>query len=139
MRASLMAAVRANDTAVVQKLVEDGADANIRTSPNGWSALHYAVRNGNSEMVQVLLKAGADPNYFGTMEGQRGTVLSVRPLGLARAAFDLVSLVPPSRIEGTLRHAGLDDPALLKSLKDSTAADRYRKVVEVLKAVTKDT
>jgi hypothetical protein len=32
----------------------------------------------------------------------------------------------------------LDDPALLKSMKDPVAADRYQKVVDLLAKVTKE-
>jgi hypothetical protein len=138
LRASLIKAVRADNTEMTKKLIKLGADANSRTSANGWSALHYAVRNGNAEIVQILLKAGADPNYLGTMEGQKNSEISLRPLVLAQAALDLVTQVPPSDIEDTLRQSGLNDPALLKSMKDPTATDRYKKVVDVLTNVTKE-
>jgi ankyrin repeat protein len=136
--ASLMAAVRDDDTEAIKKLIKKGADVNIRTSANGWGALHYAVRNGNAEAVQLLLAAGADPNYLGTMEGQTNSVVSLRPLVLAQSALDLVKLVPPDSMEDTLRKSGLDDPALLKSMTDPTAVDRYKKVVAVLAKVTKN-
>ena len=136
---SLLKAIRADDTEVAKRLIKLGADVNSRTSANGWSALHYAVRNGNAEVVQLLLSAGADPNYQGTMEGQRrDSVVSVRPLVLAEAALDLVNQVPASNMEETLRQNGLDDPALLKSMKDPRATDRYKKVVDVLTSVTKE-
>jgi len=136
--ASLMTAVKHDDTVAIKKLIKKGADANTRTSANGWAVLHYAVRNGNAEAVQLLLAAGADPNYLGTMEGQTNSVVSLRPLVLAQSALDLVKLVPPSSMEDTLRQSGLDDPALLKSMTDPTAADRYKKVVAALAKVTKD-
>jgi len=138
LRASLIKAVRSDNTELAKKLIKLGADVNSRTSANGWSALHYAVRNGNAEIVQLLLNAGADPNCQGTMEGQKDSVVSLRPLVLAQAALDLVSQVPPSNIEETLRQSGLDDPALLKSMKDPKATDRYRKVVDVLTSVSKE-
>jgi ankyrin repeat protein len=132
-----MAAVRADDTAAVRTLIENGANVNSRTSAEGWSALHYAVRNGNPEVVQLLLKAGADPNCFGAVEGQQGTVVSVRPIALAEAALDLVKQVPATQIEGTLRQGGLDDPAAVRSMMDAKAADRYGKIVDELALVTK--
>jgi ankyrin repeat protein len=132
LRASLIKAVRADNTEQTKKLIKMGADVNSRTSANGWSALHYAVRNGNAEIVQLLLKAGADPNCLGTMEGQKSAAISLRPLVLAQAALDLVTQVPPSDIEDTLRQSGLNDPALLKSMTDPNATDRYKKVVDVL-------
>jgi ankyrin repeat protein len=135
---ALMAAVRADDTQLTRNLIRAGADVNTRTSPNGWSALHYAVRNGNSDIVELLLNAGADPNYMGTMEGQSDDAISLKPLTLAEAALDLVNQVPPNNMEATLRQVGLDDPAVVNSMKDSSAAYRYRKVIQDLAKVTKD-
>jgi ankyrin repeat protein len=134
--AALMTAVKADNTQEASKLIEKGADPNSRTSPTGWSALHYAARNGNVEIVSLLLKAGADPNYSGTMEGQTGSVISLRPLVLAQATLDLVKQIPASDMEETLHQIGLDDPALLKSMKNPDAAARYQKVVDALTPVT---
>jgi ankyrin repeat protein len=134
--AALMTAVKADNTEEAKKLIEKGADPNSRTSPTGWSALHYAARNGNVEIVSQLLKAGADPNYAGTMEGQTGSVISLRPLVLAQATLDLVKQIPAASMEETLHQIGLDDPALLKSMKDPNAAARYQKVVDTLTPVT---
>lgn len=127
----LMPAVKADDTAEVIRLIGKGADANSRTSPKGWSALHYAAMNGNVEMVQALLKAGADPNYAGTKDGQ-ATSPARTPLDLAQGMMNIVSGIQPSEIEGLLRQNGLDDPALLKSAKDPNAEDRYEKIVVLL-------
>ena len=135
--ASLMSAVKTNNTEDAKKLIGKGADANSRTSPTGWSALHYAARNGNVEIVRLLLNAGADPNYTGAMEGQTGSVISLKPLVIARANLDLVIEIPSSSMEATLRQNGLNDPALVKSMSDPTAADRYQEVVDTLTKVTK--
>ncbi len=135
---SLISAVQANHTLQAEMLIRMGADVNSRTSANGWSALHYAVRNGNASVVQLLLKAGADPNYAGTMDGQFDSVVTEKPIDLARAALDLVNQVPPSQIEATLHKGGLNDPALVKSMKDKKAPERYQKVVQALTKVTKD-
>jgi hypothetical protein len=138
LRTLLIRAVRTDNTELTKKLIKMGANVNSRTSANGWSALHYAVRNGNAEIVQLLLKAGADPNCLGTMEGQKDSATSLSPLVLAQAALDLVTKIPPSDIEDTLRQSGLNDPALLKSMTDATATDRYQKVVEILVKVTEE-
>ncbi len=138
MQTSLLSAVKADNTEEAIRLINMGADANCRTSPNGWSALHFAVRNGNAEIVNALLQAGADPGYTGTMEGQTGSIISEKPMEIAQAALDLVYQVPPSSIEETLRRGGLDDPALVKSMKDPKAADRYQKIVEALAKFTKE-
>jgi ankyrin repeat protein len=136
LRMSLMTAVKADNTEDAKGFIDKGADANSRSSPTGWSALHYAARVGNVEVVQALLKAGADPNYAGTMEGQTGSVITMKPLALAQASLDIVGQVPASDMEETLRQIGLDDPALLKSMKDPKAADRYQKVVDLLTKAT---
>lgn len=137
LRTSLIKAVRADNVELARKLIKLGADVNSRTSATGWSALHYAVRNGDAEMVQLLLKGGADPNCLGTIEGQSDSADSVKPLVLAEAALDLVNQVPPSDIETTLRQSGLNDPALLRSMTDPDATDRYQKIVEVLTSATR--
>lgn len=136
MRASLLAAVEADNAADTQKLIDEGADANSRTSPTGWSALHFAARDGNVAEVQLLLQKGADPNYSGTMDGQTGNVLSFKPLTVAQASLDLVNQIPPAQMAETLRQIGLSDPALLKSVMDPTAKDRYQQVVALLTKVT---
>ncbi len=137
LRTSLMAAVRADNTEEATRLIRQGADANCRTSPEGWSVLHYAVRNGNVEVVEALLRAGADPNYAGKIEGQTEDAVPLKPLAIASAAQDLASVVPVSRMEATLSQGGINDPALLKSMKDPRAANRYQKVVETLAKFSK--
>ena len=111
-------------------------NAELLKEPNGWSALHYAARNGNVEIVQALLNAGADANYAGSMDGKANSAMS-KPLALAQGMLDVVTVVQPSEMEAKLRANGLDDPALVKSATDPKAAERYQKVVELLRAVTK--
>jgi hypothetical protein len=135
---SLMTAVRADNTAEAIKLIGKGADANSRTSPNGWSALHYAAMNGNAEIVKALLKAGADPNYAGAKDGKAGSALS-KPYSLALGMLDLVcEFNQPSDREAKLREAGLDDPVLLKNVKDSKVVEHYQDVVGLLINITKE-
>jgi ankyrin repeat protein len=133
----LMTAVKADNTEEVSRLIKKGADVNSRTSASGWSALHYAARNGNVEIVQQLLGAGADPNYAGSMEGKANSAAAMKPMILAQVSMDLLTQIPPTQIEEKLHENGLDDPALVKSLKDPNAADRYQKVIEILAPVTK--
>jgi ankyrin repeat protein len=128
---SLMTAVKADNTAEAINLIGKGADANSRTSPKGWSALHYAAMNGNVEIVQALLKVGADPNYAGTKDGQTNSAARL-PLDLAQGMQNVVSGIQPTEIEATLRANGLDDPVLLKSAKDPNAEDRYEKIIVLL-------
>lgn len=134
---ALLAAVKADNTAEALKLIDKGGDANSRTAPGGWSALHYAARNGNVEIVQALLKAGADANYAGTLDGQANSAKAVKPLPLAQGVQEVAMQVEPDQIESTLRQNGLNDPALLKSAKDPDAPNRYQKVILLLAKVTK--
>ena len=133
----LMPAVKADNTAEAVRLIEKGADANSRTSPNGWSVLHYAAMNGNVEIVQALLKAGADANYYGVKDGQANSAKALKPLSLAQGMLEVVTQIQTPLIEANLRESGLDDPALLKSATDPNAAVRYQKVVDLLAGVTK--
>jgi hypothetical protein len=135
---SLMTAVKTDNTAEAIKLIGKGADANSRTSPNGWSALHYAAMNGNAEIVKALLKAGANPNYAGAKDGKAGSALS-KPYSLSLGMLDLVcEYNQPSDREAKLREAGLDDPVLLKNVKDPKAVEHYQDVVGLLINITKE-
>src|ERR1035438_8556078 len=135
---SLMTAVKADNTSEAIKLLGKGADANSRTSPSGWSALHYAAMNGNGEIVKALLKAGADPNYAGAKDGKAGSALS-KPYSLALGMLDLVcEYNQPSDREAKLREAGLDDPVLLKNVKDTKVVEHYQDVVGLLINITKE-
>jgi ankyrin repeat protein len=126
-----MTAVKADNTAEAIKLIGKGVDPNSRTSPKGWSVLHYAAMNGNVEIVQALLKAGADSNYAGTKDGQTNTAARM-PLDLAQGMQNVISGIQPAEIDAKLRESGLDDPALLKSAKDPNAEDRYEKIIVLL-------
>jgi ankyrin repeat protein len=134
-----MAAIRADNTAEAIRLIGKGADANSVSSPNGWSALHYAAMNGNVEIVKALLKYGADPNYSATKDGKANAVLAVKPYSLALGMLDVVcEYNQPSDREVKLREAGLDDPVLLKSAKDPKAVEHYQDVVGLLINITRD-
>ena len=107
---SLMTAVKADNTAEAINLIGKGVDPNIRTSPKGWSALHYAAMDGNVEIVQALLKAGADPNYAGTKDGQASSAARL-PLDLAQGMQNVVSGYSPpksrqhcARMDSTIRY-----------------------------------
>jgi len=105
-----MTAVKADNTAEAINLIGKGVDPNIRTSPKGWSALHYAAMDGNVEIVQALLKAGADPNYAGTKDGQASSAARL-PLDLAQGMQNVVSGYSPpksrqhcARMDSTIRY-----------------------------------
>ena len=60
------AAVEASDPAVMQALVDAGADLEARDVA-GSTALHYAAQNHNNGIIKVLIEAGAD--ITATQEG----------------------------------------------------------------------
>lgn len=57
---ALQMAVRLNNTAMAELLVESGSKTK-RFDKSGCSLLHLAVRNNNDGLVKVLLERGADP------------------------------------------------------------------------------
>jgi len=127
-----------DDTSEARRLLERGADANSRETPTGWSALHYAARAGNVEIVKLLLSKGADPNYLGTAPEQKGrTVISLPPIVLAQASQAMERMFPSSQIDQSLNYQDPGGPALLKSLKDPKADERYQQVIDILAKVTK--
>src|SRR4029453_8220710 len=56
---ALMWAAAEGHAAVVQTLIDAGADIRVRV-PSGFTPLLFAVREGRLDVVRVLLKAGAD-------------------------------------------------------------------------------
>ncbi len=80
---ALHIAVRRGDQALVERLLESGADINCRTFVNayghgGYAALHLAVLKGNRALVELLLERGADINRK-TKDGR--TALSIAGQG----------------------------------------------------------
>lgn len=45
--------------AVVERLIQQGADVNRQSRPGGVTPLHMAARRGNVEIAEALLAAGA--------------------------------------------------------------------------------
>ena len=74
----LYVALTRGDVALVKKLLQDGADPNVR-SPQGAGILQVAAVFGDLEALDILLEAGADPNAQG---GEYGNALQ------ALAAYD---------------------------------------------------
>jgi ankyrin repeat protein len=57
----LHAAAAGGKTALVELLLQNGANANA-TQEGGWTALHAAAQSGNRGLVEILLANGADVN-----------------------------------------------------------------------------
>lgn len=62
---------------VIRRLVDAGAEIDVRANDSGWTALHYAMKNNRVEAIAELLELGADP----TVQDKRGrsAVDMVRP------------------------------------------------------------
>jgi ankyrin repeat protein len=57
----LLAAVKQGDVATVQKLLQDGANANVAEA-DGTTALHWAVQRNDSQSTDLLIRGGGDVN-----------------------------------------------------------------------------
>ncbi len=61
MTALMEASILNKNPKVIEVLIKDGADVNVRLKDDGRTALMLAIMNNkNSEIIEVLLKHGAD-------------------------------------------------------------------------------
>ena len=87
----IVAACKAGDTKVVQRLVEtEFTLIEINDEISKFQPLHYAIREGHADVVKLLLEAGAAPNVREPMAPFRLTVLD---LARMRGFDEVVTLV----------------------------------------------
>jgi len=76
---ALHAAARGSP-AIVELLLAEGADPNIKEGMNGQTSLHLAASMGHVEIVSLLLREGADPNSVDN-DGATPLRLAIRDYG----------------------------------------------------------
>ncbi|GEM_PF-4009809 len=64
------------DQQTVRRLLEKGADVNMKLSSNGGTALMSASENGHTEIVKLLLEKGADVNVKLSASGTTALMLA---------------------------------------------------------------
>jgi len=84
----LMRAVRANNTAEIDRLLHAGADAKAMNR-YGVTPLSLACINGDASVIEKLLKAGADPNAAGPED--ETPLMTVARTGSVEAAKALLA------------------------------------------------
>ena len=67
-RSYLQLAVRMNSPAIIQRLIEMGADINEVFQPENKTTLHVAIRTKNTALVQWLIEHGADVHSLASAE-----------------------------------------------------------------------
>ena len=74
---SLMLAVQdKRNTAIVQQLLDAGAEVNHADAIQGAFPLLIAVERGFDEFVEILLNAGANPNQINVVKGSRPLIMA---------------------------------------------------------------
>jgi ankyrin repeat protein len=79
------------DVAIVQLLIDRGANANVHDTGEKWTPLHFAARDQNAPIVRSLLEAGAAVDaldVFGNTPLWRSVMNSTEDLSAIRALLE---------------------------------------------------
>ncbi len=90
--APLNSAVAGNHYDIASKLIEAGADVNMKQA-GGFTALMGAAQNGNAQIVQLLLEHGADINARVDKKAQQFADMTALDLANQANAAQVVSLL----------------------------------------------
>lgn len=106
--------------AIVQLLMERGADPRVLTDRQGNTALYIAAKKGRADVVRVLLEAGADPNATRTLNAESPLYAAARSLNNEWSHVEVVRLLlafganpvrpprgPPRSLENSRHRAAL--------------------------------
>lgn len=115
----LSAAVRRNDTELVQLLLDHGADPNApEEGASRGHALWVAAHDRRHDLVRLLLQHGADPNAYVESSGT--------PMEMARGDDELYALL--------VAHGGVADAPEGDRFSSAVEAERYDEVERMIRA-----
>lgn len=104
--------VRAEELALVRKLLDAGADPNLAT-PLGLLPLHLAIENADDTMVELLLDRGADPNRA-DRTGETPLMMAAR-VGSA----EIVAALLARKVDVNAREPNYEQTALMVAARSS--------------------
>jgi len=139
---SLSTAVREGDVRAVRKMLEQGADPNVRDPDDDVVPIHYAINQG-PEMVQLLIDHGADVNIPGRgamalanadARGHHDVAAVLRKAGAQlRIPGDEFEMDPRARmqIEKQIRHLRLQVEMQFHDRPAETIAAELEKLLKI--------
>lgn len=121
-RSELHRAVLEGETAMVRRLLADGAEAD-QPDERGFTPLHFAAQQGHAAEVALLLQAGANPNAPNDLGNPPLWLAIMAPSNRASMARDLMGQGADPEIKNHHGRTpmeiacGMGDPELLAILQ----------------------